>query len=274
MIGEYRFFQDFFDGQIVKKDSDRFKIFKLVLFLVMSLTCLILVICKVSNPLGLVLLVLGLVWNVYMGLGKWPSIIFSVLVSIVYFYFCAIFELYANGLVYLACYIPFQLIAVVKDYDEGDFVQIKKKLTDYNKILFMIFFMVETVVLCLLNYGLGSKFAWVDGLVAGTLVASAVLRNERYAEYYVFRTFALVGAIALWFKLMIDFGTYETIAVVLMYVSYLIFDISSFAVQKKTYINEYMLAEKKYKELENAELVKEKQKTYKKIKQSENKNEN
>ncbi len=30
MIGEYRFFQDYFDGQIVKAESDNFKMFKVV----------------------------------------------------------------------------------------------------------------------------------------------------------------------------------------------------------------------------------------------------
>lgn len=272
MIGEYRFFQDFFDGQIIKKESDEFKVFKLILFLIMSVACLILVLFNLSNPLGLILLLLGMVWNLYMGLGKWPSLIFSVLVSISYFYFCARLGLYANGLVYLGCYIPFQLIATVKDYEEGDFIQIKKKMTDYNKILFMIFFMVETTILCLFNYGLDSEFALIDGIVAGSLLASAVLRNERYVEYYVFRVFALVGSLALWIRMAISFGTYETIAVILMYATYLIFDTVNFFVQKKTYLNQEMVADEEFKKLEEEKVVKEKVGAYKKLKQSEKKN--
>ena len=31
MINDYRFFQEFFDGQIVKEESDRYKLFKIML---------------------------------------------------------------------------------------------------------------------------------------------------------------------------------------------------------------------------------------------------
>ena len=36
MIGEYRFFQEFFDGQIIQEETDSYKMFKIVLFSLFS----------------------------------------------------------------------------------------------------------------------------------------------------------------------------------------------------------------------------------------------
>ena len=53
-----------------------------------------------------------------------------------------------------------------------------------------------------------------------------------------------------------------------MYLAYLIFDVTTFIFQNKTYVNEYMLQVEKYNKMINEKLVEEKLKAY----NSKNKN--
>ena len=136
MIGNKRFFQYFFDGQIVKEEEKYYKIFKLVLVSVFALAGLILLCCGIMNFAGLALLVCGMIWNIFLELDKWISYVFSFIVGVLYFYFAVTFNIFSNALVYVACYIPLQLVAISKDYSEGNFVQIRKGMCAANRLLF------------------------------------------------------------------------------------------------------------------------------------------
>ena len=272
MISEYRFFHEFFDGQVVKEESDRYKLFKLVLFSCFSAIGLFFVMTGFSGWGEFVLLELGMIWNVYSNIGKKISLFFCVLVSILYFYFASGFEIYSNGLIYVAGYIPLQMMAISKDYSEGSFVQIKKKITDYNKILFVMFFVGLLVVLSLFNIGVGGKYAIFDSLSASLLICAAVLRNERYFEHYVFRIFALVMTIFLWTMIAMSVSLYGSLLIICMYLAYLIFDIGTLIYQNSTYINEYMIEEKRAKEEEKQKIIEQKIETYNLIKETKGQN--
>lgn len=262
MIGEYRFFQEFFDGQIVKEESERYKLFKIVLFSCFSAVGLFLVFADFCNWASFILLELGMLWNVYSSIDKKISFLLCVAVSLLYFYFAANAEIYSNGLIYVAAYIPLQMMALSKDYSEGSFVQIKKKISDYNKILFIMFFVGLLVVLSLFNFGVNGDFSIIDGLSASLLVCSAVLRNERYFEYYVFRIFALLVTLILWIMVAIETELMGVQCIVCMYVAYLIYDVVTFFYQSQTYVNEYMLQEEKMTNIANQQLMEEKLKKY------------
>ncbi len=273
MIGEYRFFQDFFDGQIVAKERYCFKLFKTMLVSVMSVIGLFLFMSNYIEIFEFLLLEFGLIWNIYSGLSKKISIIFGIVVGLLYFVVASKFSLYANCLIYVSLYIPFQLIAsIAKDYEEGDFVQIKKTITDINKIIFVTFFAVLTATLALLDSNLGAKFTLLDSISASLLVCSAVLRNERYFEYYIFRIFACVMSLALWIVVIVEFGSINAIAIVLMYFSYLLFDTASLIEQSKTYKNQYMIVLENYKNQEDKVVIEKKINIYKKSTKSKNKN--
>ena len=128
MIGEYRFFHEFFDGQVVKKESDKYKLFKIMLFSCFSAIGLFFVFAGFSNWVGFVLLELGMLWNIYSNIDKKVSLILCVLVGVLYFVFALKYQVYSNALIYIGCYIPLQLMALSKDYSEGSFVQIRKKV--------------------------------------------------------------------------------------------------------------------------------------------------
>lgn len=272
MIGEYRFFHEFFDGQVVKKESDKYKLFKIMLFSCFSAMGLFFVFAGFSSWAGFVLLELGMFWNIYSNIDKKISLVLCFLVSLLYFYFAAGFEVYSNGLIYVAGYIPLQMMAISKDYSEGSFVQIKKKITDYNKILFIMFFVGLFVVLSLFSFGIGGRYAIFDGLSASLLICSAVLRNERYFEHYVFRIFALIMTIFLWIMIANNVSLFGSIIIICMYLSYLVFDIGTLIYQNVTYLNEYMIEEQRAKEEETQRIIEQKLDTFKTIEESKMKN--
>lgn len=272
MIGEYRFFQEFFDGQIVKQESEKYKMFKLVLFSSFSVLGLFFVFAGICNIAEFLLLELGMLWNIYTGISKKISIALGVVVAFIYFFFTCNFAIYANGLVYISCYIPLQLIACAKDYSEGDFVQIRKKINDSNRILFFIFIMYLFIALLLFDVSLGARFEVFDALSATLLVCSAILRNERYNEYYLFRISAIICSILLWILVAVEYSYTGALLILLMYVSYLIFDVVNYFVQTKTYVNQYMVVCKEYENEENKIKVEDKLKVYKKSKKQESKN--
>lgn len=262
MIGEYRFFQEFFDGQIVKQETDSYKMFKILLFSIFSVAGIFMTLMGWCSILPLIMLEVGMIWNFYSGLGRKISYLFCILVSFIYFYICSKYAIYANALIYIACYIPFQLIATGKDYSEGEFVQIRKKITDLNKILFVVFFVILVVFLSLMSYDFGSRFIVLDVLSSSLLVCSALLRNERYLEYYIFRIFALALSISLWIIAALEYNSVECAMIVLMYLSYLLYDVVTFIFQSKTYVNQYMLVVEKHTKQENEKLINEKLKKY------------
>lgn len=262
MIGEYRFFQDFFDGQIVKEESEKFKLFKIMLFSCFSAIGLFLVFIELCNLAEFLLLELGMIWNIYSKLDKKISVVLGVCVALLYFFFTSNFAIHANGLVYVACYIPLQLIAMTKDYSDGDFIQIKKKITDMNKILFFIFFVALFIFFALFDVSVGARFIIFDALSAALLACSALLRNERYLEYYTFRFCALITSIVLWVMVLFEFGSTGVLLILMMYAAYLIFDVVNYFVQHSTYINEYLIQVDKYEQINNQLIIQEKLKAY------------
>ena len=74
MIGEYRFFQEFFDGQIVKEETERYKLFKIMLFSIFSAFGLFCVFAGFCGVVEFVLLELGMLWNIYSNIDKKISI--------------------------------------------------------------------------------------------------------------------------------------------------------------------------------------------------------
>lgn len=266
MVNQKKFFHDYFDGQIIKEEPNKYKMFKLMLISLASLFGLFCTLAKFCSPAVLLLLVLGMVWNFYIKLDSKLSIIFSVLVSSIYFVFACNFRFYANALIYIGFYIPFQMFATTKTYYGGTFVQIRKELNDKNQILVVVFSIFLSVIFYMFDLGLGARFSILDAITAGCLVVSAVLRNERYNAYYYYRCIGLVLSIILWIIGAIEYQNFDLIMVAAMYFSYLVFDVVTNMVQKYTYENEYMLICKEYEAKEKEKEAQEKLKVYKKSK--------
>jgi len=268
MTNEYKFFHEFFDGQITKPESEKFKMFKILLFAIFSAIGFFAVIMGYSTLIPLIILMMGMLWNVYIGLSNKIANIFSVVIAFLYFYIACQFSLYSNCLVYIAIYIPLQHIATSKDYSEGDFVQIRKFITETNKLLLFIFSIALAVVFCLFNFAVGGRFAYLDAASAALLVVSALLRNERYSEYYFFRFWALIISIILWINVLIEYGMVNSILIILMYVAYIIYDLASMIYSYKTYTNQFIEKQKSIKKEADKKLASEKLKVYEKMQKS------
>lgn len=266
MVGEYKFFQEFFDGQIVQEETESYKMFKILLFSVFSAVGLFLVFIGICNVAEFLLLELGMTWNIYSGINRKISLLLGVAVGLIYFFFASNFNVYANGFIYVAIYIPLQLVAISKDYSEGSHVQIKKKFSDYNQILFFTFLVLLFIVFLMFDGAMGSRFVVFDSLSATLLVCSAVLRNERYSEYYIFRIAALLSSILLWILIAVEYNYTGALLILLMYVSYLLYDISDLVFQTVNYKSQYTVEVEKYQKAQDAEEVEEKLKVYKKSK--------
>ncbi len=267
MINDYRFFQDFFDGQIIKPESEKYKLFKLMLVSIISVVGIFFASLNMVSLISFFVLEIGMIWNFYLKLNNVLSFISSLAIGVLCLLICLNYSLVSNALVYIACYIPFQLVANGKDYSDGDFIQIRKQMTNYNKILFIVFFTAMFMIFTILSSLNENNVFWLfDSLSASLLLCSAILRNERYFEYYIFRFFALAISIILWSLILANFGIVDSLMIIMMYVAYLIFDLTTLIYQSKTYVNEYMLIKKRYEESENKKLVEEKLKIYRNLK--------
>lgn len=272
MIDDKRFFQDFFDGQIVKPESEKFKMFRLLLCSFASVLGLFLAIYGLCSWIEFALLEMGMIWNFYSKLSNRISLVLSVIVAMLYFYFASMFSVYGTGLVYVAFYIPLQLIALSKDYSDGDFIQIKKRVNVFNSVIFCSIYVLLFALIALIDIETGSKFVLFDSLAASTMVCSALLRNERYNEYYVFRVLCLIENLALWILVLVEFNSTVGLLIIVMYASYLIYDLATMFYQKTTYVNEYIIKVQEYNDLMNKHLIEEKLKAYKSYKSSAEKN--
>jgi len=268
MGSQKNFFYDYFDGQIIKEETQNYKLFKVMLLCLFSLAGLFCVLMGFCNIAIFALLELGMIWNFYVKLNNPISVVFCVLVSTIYFAIASFYMVYSHALIYMGFYIPFQMFATTKTYYGGDFVQIRKEMNDGSQIVFISLVFFASAVFYMFDYGFGSMFRVLDATSAACLVASAVLRNERYKDYYYFRVIALILSISLWITVAVEFRNYSLLLIAAMYLSYLIFDVGTAIEQKLTYENEYMQIVKRYKEIENKKVVDEKLKTYSKSKKS------
>lgn len=264
MAVQKKFFCDFFDGQIIKEEPEKFKLFKLILTSVVSLFGLFCWLAGFCNPALFLLLELGMIWNFYVKLDNKISVVFCVFVSAIYFVIACNFRFYANAVVYMGFYIPFQLFALTKTYYGGSFVQIRKKMEDKDQIIMIILSVFLAVMFYMLNIGLCGRFSLLDAASASCLVFSAILRNERYNDYYYYRSVALILSIILWIVGAVEYQNFDLVVVAVLYLSYLVFDIATNIMQKSTYENEYMQICKKYQEKEDEIVIKQKLKAYKK----------
>lgn len=273
MTNDYKFFHEFFDGQITKPETQKFKMFKILLFSIMSAIGIFTVIMGYSGIIPLLILMTGMLWNVYVGFSSKLANVFSIIVAFLYFFIACQFSLYANCLVYVAIYIPLQNIATAKDYSEGDFIQIKKYITESNRLLLAIFVMATAVLLALFDFAVGARFVYLDALSAAFLVVSALLKNERYSEYYVLRFLALGCSLALWICVLASGGTMNTLLIIFMYMAYVIYDSAMLIYQYKTYTNQFLEKQKEVKKIHDKKLAEEKIKIYEKMQKSANFNE-
>jgi len=266
METQKKFFYDYFDGQIIKEETNGYKMFKLILTSLVSLFGLFCWLAGFCATAYFVLLVLGMIWNFYVKIDSKMAIVFCVLVSSIYFVVASNFRLYSNAMIYIGFYIPFQMFAISKKYYGGSFVQIKKEMTDQHQVVYIILSIFLSVIFYMFNLGVGGRFALLDAISAGLLVATALLRNERYNDYYYYRAFALISSIILWVVAALEYQNFELAIIAVMYVAYLVFDVVTNVFEKNNYENEYMHLREEYLEIENKSKVEAKIKAYKKSK--------
>ena len=142
-------------------------------------------------------------------------------------------------------------------------MQLKKEMTDKFQVVYIILAVFLASVLYMMDIAHGARFAILDAVSAGCLVASALLRNERYNDYYYYRAFALILSMILWSLGAYEYWNFDLVVVAVLYLSYLVFDVVTNVVQKYTYENEYMKICEEYKKQEDEKMITKKLKAYK-----------
>ena len=130
--------------------------------------------------------------------------------------------------------------------------------------------MALVMSLYLIDISIGARFEFLDSLTAAFLICSALLRNERYKEYYTYRFFGMIASVIIWIVVMVEYTSFNALAIAILYLAYLVFDCVNYVVQKKTYVNEYMIQVERYNEVEKIAKIKNKLSAYEKIKQEKN----
>ena len=258
-----KFFYDYFDGQIIKEDGNKYKMFKLLLTSMVSLFGLFCWLAGFCTPVAFLVLEFGMIWNFYVKFNSWVSNVYCVIVSAIYFALAINFRFYAHAIIHIGFYIPFQMIASTKTYYNGTFVQLKKEMTELNKAIYVFIAVLLSVILYIFDIENGARFAILDSASAGCLVASAVLRNERYNDYYYYRAVALVLSMILWSVGAYEYWNFELVVIAVLYLTYLIFDVVTNVVHKSTYENEYMRICEEYRKVEEEKTIAKKLKTIK-----------
>ncbi|MBQ7467087.1 MAG: nicotinamide mononucleotide transporter [Clostridia bacterium] len=172
------------------------------------------------------LVVCGALWNFFVPINTYVSFIFCLIVCFLYSSFAISEGLYANAILYFLVYIVLQFVVWVLFNEENMKIE-DKQLSKSNSYL-VICFIVMSFALCFAISLNASKnvLPLFDAISASMLGLSAFLQSFKYREYFVIRPIALVCAILLWL-----FAGYQSgfdgfsLAVMLMYVMYLVLDL-------------------------------------------------
>ena len=84
------------------------------------------------------------------------------------------------------------------------------------------------IFISLIDYVAGGKFLIIDSISATFLVVSAIVRNERYFDYYIIRIVSLLFTLALWIVAYYEFNSKNILLLIIMYFSYLFYDIYNY----------------------------------------------
>lgn len=254
------FSKDDYYGQLPNTHKDKLMFFKIMLASVAMFIVLFLTLAKFESYIGIVVLILGIVWNLFLPLNSIYSVLFSVLMGSVYAYICANSGLFANAFLYLAYYVPMQFMAY--NSLNQDFILQKKKLSEKESIFIFGFYIVFCIFLFLFSYSIsGIYLSLIDAGTATLLAISALLRNLRTHEFYLFRFISLIASILMWAIVASASNVFGGVySIVVMYSLYLIYDFISMIYDKKYYVDFETIANNQLKEFQKkrkAELKKQ-----------------
>lgn len=220
MVNEYRFFYTLTDKKPKYINSKIFIQVKMIILLAFSILGLMLYFNKLCNYITFVLFEISVVYYSFVSENKKFSTIFLFAMSVLWFFECVIFSIFANAFVYLSVLIFLNLISISKGGDL--YIQFSKKVTYCNKHLFLIFEVILFLIIYYFDYCWGAKFIVFDVLTSCYLVGFWILKNERYFMSCHFGVFTMLSEIWLWLKIYYEFNNFNAVLLCLIYLYNLI----------------------------------------------------
>lgn len=219
------FSKDYVDDQKPYTKSDKVLYAKILIAGIFLALSIFITLLGYDRIIGVLILMVGIVWNLFMPLNNFYSLILSVVMGILYAVVCVSIGLVANAFLYLAYYVPLQFIAC-KNLGET-FILKKKEFTNSESVFVLGYYILFFIGLYVFSSNLqNTLMCFVDSLTATLLAVSAFARNLRVGIYYHIRFIALGASIVMWALIVsgsvIFVGSWS---ILLMYIMYLCHDI-------------------------------------------------
>lgn len=221
MVNEYRFFYECNEEKPSYIGSKRLKKIKLYMFSIFSTISLFFYLSGYCSGVVLCFSLLSAFVIIYDKINYKLKICLNFIISILYFFNCIIFSVYANGFVFVSVLIPLSLIYEPRKND--NFIQIKKKVTYCNKHLLLIFEVLVFLILWYADYSFGARFFVLDTISASLFIGLWILKYERYFMYYFVGIFTYAIEFVFWLVLYIEFKNLSALLIGLLWCFYLIY---------------------------------------------------
>lgn len=259
------FEQDYVDGQLPYKESYKMTMFKVVLSACMLALSIFMYLIGQDTLIGVVVLFVGIAWNLYTPLNNFYSLVLSIVMGVVYALACYGLGLVANAFLYLVYYVPMQVMAC---QNKGEtFILKDKGLTKSQSLFALVYYVLFFVGIYVFSKSVNNSWlCFIDSAAATLLAISAFARNLRIKDYYKIRLVALAVSILMWALIVSGSVVYPgAVGILIMYVLYFVHDLSMCIYEKSAYDSvELQKAETKKIEQNNIK-AKQKQKQYQKM---------
>jgi len=249
----------------IEKYSNDLFMCRFIVTTLFALAGLTLYLLNFINFPAFALIILGALWNFFVDINSILAFLLCLAVCLIYSMFAIINGVYISAFLYIFFYVPMQFtVCVVYGKEKDMSIKKDKKLgaeaSYYICIIMVLAFMVLFAIALNEEYQI---LPFLDALVACLLGLSAYLQSFMFREYYWVRFVALALAIVLWIMVAITIGvSVGALAMILLYLMYLILDIISMVFWFKTNEVYDKEAVEEIDEEGNKSLVKEKVEEY------------
>ena len=259
------FAQDYIDGQLPYKKTDKIMMFKVGLSAIFLALSIFMFLISKDSFIGVLVLFCGLVWNLYTPLNNFYSVVLSIVMGVIYALVCYGIGLVANAFLYLAYYVPMQFLA---SQNKGEtFIFKNKTLTKQQSVFVLFYYILFFIGIYAFSKNVyNSSMCLLDSLSATLLAVSALARNLRIKDYYKIRITALLVSILMWMAIASGTVMYPgAVSVVLMYIMYFIHDAVMCMYEKTAYNSLELEKLKEHAQIKNQQKADLKKQEYAKM---------
>ena len=227
------FSKDYVDDQKTYTMSDKLLYAKILIAGIFLALSIFVTLLGYDRIIGVLIIMVGIVWNLFLPLNNFYSLIMSAIMGILYAIVCVSIGLVANAFLYLAYYLPLQYLAC-KNSGSTSIIK-NKEFTNTESIFVLGYYVLFFIGLYVFSSNLqNTLMCFVDSLSATLLAVSALSRNLRVGAYYKIRFAALGVSILMWALIVSGSVTFVGAwSILIMYIMYACHDVVLFIYEYK-----------------------------------------